>query len=241
MGFTYNSLYIKRLLLSGLNLAHYLLIIGIPITRRYKMGIFTRFKDIVNSNINALLDKAEDPEKMLKLMIQEMEDTIIELKSSCAAKMAEEIRAIKKTQEAKEYIERWQNRAELAVKHGKEDLAREALMEKRNAQEALEKLNENLATIREDVTEGKNEIATLESKLEQAKAKLKALQEKENSKKSTYDLKRRFDEMEDRINRMDAWNELSKKEASTDDKFSKLEKDLEIEKELEEIKKNNNL
>lgn len=218
-----------------------MLVIGITIIRRYKMGIFTRFKDIVNSNINALLDKAEDPEKMLKLMIQEMEDTIIELKSSCAAKMADEIRVIKKTQEAKEYIERWQNRAELAVRHGKEDLAREALIEKRNASEALEKLNENLAAIKEDVAEGKNEISTLESKLEQAKAKLKALHEKESTKKSTYDLKRRFDEMEDRINRMDAWNELSKKEESTDDKFSKLEKDIEIEKELEEIKKNNNL
>ena len=59
------------------------------------MGIFTRFKDIVNSNINALLDKAEDPEKMLKLMIQEMEDTIIELKTSCSARMAEEIRLLK--------------------------------------------------------------------------------------------------------------------------------------------------
>ena len=64
------------------------------------MGIFTRFKDIINSNINSLLDKAEDPEKMLKLMIQEMEDTIIELKASCSANMANELRLMDEVKEA---------------------------------------------------------------------------------------------------------------------------------------------
>lgn len=205
------------------------------------MGIFTRFKDIVNSNINALLDKAEDPEKMLKLMIQEMEDTIIELKTSCSARMAEEIRLLKKYDEAKAYVARWQSRAELAVQHGKEDLAREALKEKRNALETLEKLEENLNAVKSSVEEGKNEIKTLEDKLQQAKLKLKTLQERsakarETSVFNNQDLSSRFEAMEEKINQMDAWNELNKKQDSAEEKFSKMEKDAEIEKELEALK-----
>ena len=205
------------------------------------MGIFTRFKDIVNSNINALLDKAEEPEKMLKLMIQEMEDTIIELKTSCSARMAEEIRLLKKYDEAKAYVARWQSRAELAVQHGKEDLAREALKEKRNALETLEKLEENLNAVKSSVEEGKNEIKTLEDKLQQAKLKLKTLQERsakarETSVFNNQDLSSRFEAMEEKINQMDAWNELNKKQDSAEEKFSKMEKDAEIEKELEALK-----
>ena len=126
------------------------------------MGIFTRFKDIVNSNINALLDKAEDPEKMLRLMIQEMEDTVIEMKSSCAREMAEEIRMGKRIKEAEEAVERWQQRAVLAIDKGREDMAREALLEKRSAQENLEKLKSSFKSLSDSVANGKDEIKTLE-------------------------------------------------------------------------------
>mgnify|MGYP002515765941 FL=1 len=205
------------------------------------MGVFTRFKDIVNANINSLLDKAEDPEKMLKLMIQEMEDTIIELKTSCSAKMAEEIKLAKKIKEAEAYIERWQQRAKLAVEHGKEDLAREALVEKRCASEAYESMRENLDIVRQSVAEGKEEIKTLEDKLLQAKLKLKNLQEKNTLSRNAnidnhFDLKSRFEAMEEKINRMDAWNDLNRKSETADEKFKKMEKDAEIEKELEALK-----
>ena len=207
------------------------------------MSIFTRFKDIVNSNINSLLDKAEDPEKMLRLMIGEMEDTVIDLKTTTAARMAEAIRSEKKVDEAKATVERWQGRAELAIEKGKDDLAREALIEKKHAQEAYERALENISSLKKSVEEGKEEIRTLEDKIKAAKAKLTTLQrEQERAQErrdSSVNLNARFEEMENRINRMNAYNDLGKKseEKSAEEKFSEMEKNDEIEAEIERIKK----
>ena len=207
------------------------------------MSIFTRFKDIVNSNINSLLDKAEDPEKMLRLMIGEMEDTVIDLKTTTAARMAEAIRSEKKVDEAKATVERWQGRAELAIEKGKDDLAREALMEKKHAQEAYERALENISSLKKSVEEGKEEIRTLEDKIKAAKDKLATLQREQaraqERRDSSVNLNARFEEMENRINRMNAYNDLSKKseEKSAEEKFSEMEKNDEIEAEIERIKK----
>ena len=207
------------------------------------MSIFTRFKDIVNSNINSLLDKAEDPEKMLRLMIGEMEDTVIDLKTTTAARMAEAIRSEKKVDEAKATVERWQARAELAIEKGKDDLAREALIEKKHAQEAYERALENISSLKKSVEEGKEEIRTLEDKIKAAKDKLVTLQREQaraqERRDSSVNLNARFEEMENRINRMNAYNDLSKKseEKSAEEKFSEMEKNDEIEAEIERIKK----
>ena len=207
------------------------------------MSIFTRFKDIVNSNINSLLDKAEDPEKMLRLMIGEMEDTVIDLKTTTAARMAEAIRSEKKVEEAKATVERWQARAELAIEKGKDDLAREALMEKKHAQEVYERALENISSLKKSVEEGKEEIRTLEDKIKAAKDKLATLQREQaraqERRDSSVNLNARFEEMENRINRMNAYNDLGKKseEKSAEEKFSEMEKNEEIEMEIERIKK----
>ena len=207
------------------------------------MSIFTRFKDIVNSNINSLLDKAEDPEKMLRLMIGEMEDTVIDLKTTTAARMAEAIRSEKKVDEAKATVDRWQARAELAIEKGKDDLAREALIEKKHAQEVYERALENISSLKKSVEEGKEEIRTLEDKIKAAKDKLATLQREQaraqERRDSSVNLNARFEEMENRINRMNAYNDLSKKseEKSAEEKFSEMEKNDEIEAEIERIKK----
>lgn len=207
------------------------------------MSIFTRFKDIVNSNINSLLDKAEDPEKMLRLMIGEMEDTVIDLKTTTAARMAEAIRSEKKVDEAKATVDRWQARAELAIEKGKDDLAREALVEKKHAQEVYERALENISSLKKSVEEGKEEIRTLEDKIKAAKDKLASLQREQaraqERRDSSVNLNARFEEMENRINRMNAYNDLGKKseEKSAEEKFSEMEKNDEIEAEIERIKK----
>ena len=88
------------------------------------MGIFTRFRDIVSSNINAMLDRAEDPEKMIKLMIREMEDTLVEIKAACAGAMAEKKKVVRRLEEVRERANLWEERARLAVAKGRDDLAR---------------------------------------------------------------------------------------------------------------------
>lgn len=211
------------------------------------MSIFTRFKDIVNSNINSLLDKAEDPEKMLRLMINEMEETVIELKSSTSARMAEAIRLNEKVTEAGKKVARWQERAELAIEKGKDDLAREALIEKRVASEELERVKLAMEGTKSAVEEGKKEISTLEEKVKIAKDKLVNLQ-RENQRaqersKETVNLNARFEDLENKINRMNAYTELSRQqhEESAEEKFKKMERDQEIEEELAKIKKEKGL
>ncbi len=209
------------------------------------MGVFSRFKDIVNANINALLDKAEDPEKMLKLMMQEMEDTLIELKSNCAARMASRIRLERRIEEQKALISRWQSRAELAVDKGRDDLARDALIEKKKELATLSSLMKDLDSYSEIIDQSKAEINQLEEKLSQAKLKLKGLQEKARAAEAealaNERLKRNteshFDDLESIIDRINAENELNRPSRTTADKFRDLEEQEEIEKELEALKK----
>ena len=209
------------------------------------MGVFSRFKDIVNANINALLDKAEDPEKMLKLMMQEMEDTLIELKSNCAARMASRIRLERRIEEQKALISRWQSRAELAVDKGRDDLARDALIEKKKELATLSSLMKDLDSYSEIIDQSKAEINQLEEKLSQAKLKLKGLQEKARAAEAealaNERLKRNteshFDDLESIIDRINAENELNRPSRTTADKFRDLEEQEEIEKEPEALKK----
>src|SRR3974390_62734 len=94
------------------------------------MGIFSRLADIVNSNINAILDRSEDPEKIIRLIIQEMEDTLVEVRSGAVRTIAERKELERKVEALRHEREEWERRAEFAVTKGREDLAKGALLAK---------------------------------------------------------------------------------------------------------------
>lgn len=214
------------------------------------MGIFTRFRDIVSSNINAMLDRAEDPEKLVKLMIREMEDTLVEMKASCAGLMA----AAKKTRrliEAAESKERfWAEKAELAVKKAREDLAREALLEKRRYDHKAQALDREGTEYDALIGQYQADIRQLEEKLASAREKERILVQRhlhagkkmraqqEIRKADSTQIIAKFDELETRIERMEAEAELvnSGRRPSLEVELEKLHLDDEIEKELESMK-----
>ena len=215
------------------------------------MGIFTRFRDIVSANINSMLDRAEDPEKLIKLMIQEMEDTLIELKSSCAGVIAGRRKLERKLEEIGGKVDLWDQRAALAVAKGRDNLAREALVEKRRFSQAREALEQEHTEFGNLIHQYQEDIAELENKLNGAKEKKRLLVQRhkraagkkraqEEIRRSTgSDTMARFEQLESRIERMEAEAELvntAAKKPTLEEEFNELATDDEIENELAKIK-----
>lgn len=214
------------------------------------MGIFTRFHDIVSSNINAMLDKAEDPEKMIKLMIREMEDTLVELKASCAGVIAERKKLERQLEDVKSREEYWGERAELAVNKGRDDLAREALKEKRRFTRMRESLGSELSEHGILVAQYQDDIRQLEDKLGSAREKKRLLVQRHirarRKKQAREEIRRmdhsetiaKFDELENRIEQMEAEADLVNfgRRPTLEEEFEELLDDDDIEKELKALK-----
>ena len=139
------------------------------------MGIFSRLADIVNSNINAILDRAQDPEKIIRLIIQEMEDTLVEVRSSAVRTIAEKKEIERRVATLQHEQEEWQRRAELAVTKGREDLAKAALHAKARVVEALSALQRQHQQIEEALARQNEDIGKLQAKLADAKTREKAI------------------------------------------------------------------
>ena len=139
------------------------------------MSIFSRFRDIVNSNINSMLDQAEDPEKLVRLMIQEMEDTLIDLKASCAGTIAARKKVGRSFDELTARATNWENKAKLAIQKGREELAREALMEQRRVTEGVASLEKETTQLDEVIRNYQTDITQLEEKLTAAREKQRVL------------------------------------------------------------------
>ncbi|MGD8326063.1 MAG: phage shock protein PspA [Sphingomonadales bacterium] len=139
------------------------------------MGIFSRLTDIINSNINDVLDRAEDPEKMIRLVIQEMEDTLVEVRSSAAKTIADQKDMRRQLKRMGDAMSSWEEKAELAISKGREDLAKGALVEKAKVAQMAKALEEELALLDDAIGKHEEDIIKLEAKLREAKAKQAAI------------------------------------------------------------------
>jgi phage shock protein A len=214
------------------------------------MGVFTRFRDIVNSNINAVLDKAEDPEKMLKLMIREMEDTLVEIKSACAGVMAAGKKIERELEGTRSRAGYWEERASLAVSKGRDDLARNALVEKRRYTDKEEALQRELREHQALVEQYQEDVVQLEHKLGSAREKQRTLIQRHiharRQRQAQEEIRRmdnseavyKFEEFENRIERMEAEADLVNygRKETIEQELDAIIVDEDIEKELHRIK-----
>jgi phage shock protein A len=172
------------------------------------MGIFSRMTDIINSNLNSLLDQAEDPDKMIRLIIQEMEDTLVEVRSSSARVLADRKAAARRLERVRADALSWEDKARLAISKGREDLARAALQEKRAIEEEVAVVEAELQATDEHIEQLNDEVGQLQQKLDDARAKQKALVMRGKTVESRIKVKRQvqreaLDDAFERFNRFE--------------------------------------
>ena len=214
------------------------------------MGIFSRMGDIINSNLNAMIDKAENPEKIARLIIQEMEDTLVEVRTDAARNIAERKELSRKAEAYTDRASEWADKAELAITKGREDLARGALQAKQQAEQMNEVVLKEIDILDEAVAKADSDLTKLQSKLDEAKAKHKSLLMRGNVAQSQIKMRKqmtshkvddalaRYERMERKVDELEAHVEafdLGSGE-SLESQFAALESDEAIEAELAALK-----
>lgn len=213
------------------------------------MGVFSRVSDIINSNINAMLDKAEDPEKIARLIIQEMEDTLVEVRSAAARSMADKKEYERDIITLEASRTDWSQKAELAVEKGREDLARGALAAKQRCEREIDGRRQALKAIDEISIKRQDDLEKLQAKLDEVKAKHRALVVRREAAahriamrsrievNKVDDAMRRYSQMERKVDEMEAYADLiNVGDRSLEAQFQELAAEESIENELNAIK-----
>lgn len=215
-------------------------------------SFFARFTDIINANLNDLLDRLEDPEKMIKQIIREMEENIQQAKEGVIDAIASEKLLEKELENHRRQASEWMRKAETALTQDKEELARAALTRKKEVDAILANLEPAWESAKANSTRLKNQLQKLEAKLDEARnkrsmliARQRAAEAREQMDRTLgkfqdgLDAQTRFDRMEDKVAEMEARSEAAaelENGNAVDQAFAELEVDSEVEAELAALK-----
>ncbi|MBT8147549.1 MAG: phage shock protein PspA [Gammaproteobacteria bacterium] len=213
------------------------------------MSIFSRMTDIINSNISALLDKAENPEKLIRMVIQEMEETLVEVRSGTAKVIAEKKTLSRRVEQLKRQAQDWEEKAELALSKNRDDLAKAALVEKGNTNATIEIMEKDISKLDTTLDKLSGEIEQLQSKLNDARARQKSIVMRTKATQSRLDVNMqlhnytidnamdKFEYYERKIDAMEGQMEsASVEQKSLQSEFDELAREEKIDKELQELK-----
>jgi phage shock protein A len=214
-----------------------------------RMQMFKRIADIFNANVNSALDKIEDPAKMISYMVTELQDTLTKARASKAARMAEKSSLENERKELEKAVSRWQDRAQLAISNAREDLAREALVEKKAAASRIEAIDEQVGNLESILSSQDIQLTQIADKLKEVKEKQQILVQRARGAKErkavadtlrssdSSELARKFSELESKIERMEADAQMAGFHRETPaDELGKMEQESAIDEELAQLK-----
>lgn len=215
------------------------------------MGIFSRMTDIIHANLNAMLDKAEDPEKIVRLMVQEMEDTLVEARTAAARAIADKKELTRRHATFMAEADDWQEKAELAIRKDREDLAKAALVEKNQLELNAETIEGQINDVEEGLNKLNTDIASLEEKLADARNRQKSLLLRQNTASKQLEVRRqiydnkfddalmRFEKFERKMDHVEGRVEAYElgRTRTLRDEFAGLQDDEGLQNQLAELRK----
>jgi len=217
------------------------------------MGIFSRTRDIIAANFNELLDQADDPAKMIRMIIMEMEETLVEVRASAARTIADQKEMHRHTVKLERLQTDWGEKAQLALSKDREDLARAALLEKKKAADMGEQLKTEIAVLDDALRAYEQDIAKLQNRLREARSRQSQIAARLESAENRVKLRSlmtsdrvddalaRFDQLERRVDyaegRADALSIADQTQPSLADEIAALEGSDKIDEELEAMKR----
>ena len=214
------------------------------------MRVFSRMADILSANVHSMLDKAEDPAKMVRMIIHDMNDTLVRVRMTAARAIADRKELSRRLESRRTEAADWERKAEYALGKGREDLARSALAEKRRCETDAENIQRDLDLSEELETKLREDIATLETKINEAKTRQRAIIARAQTARAQQGVRKQlhrhnideimvgFEAYERQIDELEGQVEsYSRSEKMTlDEELNALKRDEDLDRELDQLK-----